>query len=170
MLTIRQETPSDYQQVEELITLAFNGSPHSDGQEADLVRRLRQDPAYHPKFSLIATDEKEMVGHVLLTEIKVEKSRALALAPLSVHPLYQRKGIGRQLLLEAENVAKKERYDTIIILGDPAYYSRFGYQTASDHGIKPPFEVDNQYFMVKFLEEKAEQVRGLVTYPSVFGI
>lgn len=121
-----------------------------------MVQRLRQDPAYHPKLSLIATDEKEMVGHVLLTEIKVEKSSALALAPLSVHPLYQGKGIGRQLLLEAENVAKKEGYDTIIILGNPAYYSRFDYQTASDYGIKPPFEVDNQYFMVKFLEEKAE--------------
>lgn len=58
----------------------------------------------------------------------------------------------------------------LLFLEDPAYYSRFGYQTASDYGIKPPFEVDNQYFMVKFLEEKAGQVRGLVTYPSVFGI
>ena len=54
--------------------------------------------------------------------------RALALAPVSVAPEHQRKAIGRSLIEEGLQQARKQEWDAVFALGDPAYYGRFGFR------------------------------------------
>lgn len=173
-IMIQQETPSDYQMVENLIKSAFKTAPHSDGNEHLLVNQLRNSPSFIPELSLIAKigNEKEtskIVGHILLTKIQINNHTELALAPLSVLPEYQNQGIGKALINQAHTKAKALGFNAIVLLGEPNYYGKFGYQTASDFNITAPFDVPNEYYQVLFLSDKTD-ICGTVVYDQAFGI
>jgi len=99
---IRQENAQDFLEVEALIEAAFKEMELSDHTEHLLVKRLRQSEAFIPKLSLVAELEKEIIGHILLTKIKItnpsQSFDSLALAPVSVLPKLQNKGIGTALI------------------------------------------------------------------------
>lgn len=116
---------------------------------------------------------KEIVGHILLSKIKINNdnqfAESLALAPVSVLPEYQNKGIGRLLILEALKKAKELEYNSVVVLGHPEYYPKFGFEKASSWGIKAPFEVPEEAFMALELQENAlYNISGVVEYPSAF--
>ena len=100
MLTIRQEKPEDYRQVEQVVEQAFAHAEHTDHDEHNLVARLRGSEAFIPELSLVAEQDGRIVGHILFTKLKVGQTTQLALAPLAVHPDFQRQGIGGALIEE----------------------------------------------------------------------
>lgn len=173
-MLIRQETEADYSQVFNLIQEAFEQSP-GNRSEQFLVERLRQSPAFIPELSLVAEQQEVIIGHILLTKINIKGSNnffeALALAPVSVKPPYQRKGIGGQLILEAQLKAKDLGYKAIALIGHQHYYPRFGYQLASDYNIQFPFEAADENCMILELEEGSlKEVSGVIEYPEEFFI
>jgi putative acetyltransferase len=89
MIHVRDESPSDWETVYEVVSAAFGQSA-----EAELVRQLRE--AGDSVFSLVADEAGEIVGHVLLSKMDAP-FKALALAPVSVVPARQRSGIGSAL-------------------------------------------------------------------------
>lgn len=97
--------------------------------EADLVEALvaNGDDA----LELVATLDGVLVGHLLFSVLMVESPNrsyaAVALAPLSVHPDFQRRGIGTILVEEAHRRLRAAGEGLSVVLGDPAYYGRFGY-------------------------------------------
>lgn len=97
-------------------------------------------------------------------------SEEMAFAPLAVLPEYQRKGVGRSLIQEGHRIAKSLCYNYSVVLGNPKYYSKEGYIPASKYNIKPPFDVENEFFMAVKLNENAEPVSGTVQYDKAFGI
>ncbi len=109
-ITIRQEEPTDYKAVFKIVEKAFEKELLSDHQEQYLVERLRTSNAFIPELSLVAEYDNKVVGHILLTKIKInsgqDKFESLALAPVSVLPNYQRKGIVGMLI---EKVHKKQK-------------------------------------------------------------
>jgi len=118
-------------------------------------------------------DKDKQVGHILLSRINIKNdnqtTESLALAPVSVLPEYQNKGIGRSLISKALKKAKELEYDSVVVLGHPEYYPKFGFKKASIWEIKAPFEVPDEAFMVIELRENAlDNVSGVVEYPSVF--
>ena len=131
---------------------------------------LRAASSFIPELSLVAVEDGKIVGHILFTKITIGESIELALAPLSVLPAYQRRGIGLALIREGHRIAKKLGYNYSVVLGSPTYYPRSGYIPASLYGIEAPFEVQNEYFMAFKLQDDAPQVKGLVKYDSAFGI
>lgn len=174
-IIIRQERPVDYIETEKVVKSAFANAEHSDQDEHNLVSRIRKSEAFIPELSLVAVDKNhhQLVGHILLSKIKIKNenktSESLALAPLSVVPDYQNKGIGRHLILEALSKAKTLGYDSVVVLGHSEYYPKFGFKKASLWGIKPPFEVPDEAFMLIELRKNAlKSVKGIVEYPSVF--
>lgn len=174
-LIIRQEQNDDYEQTEKVVESAFANAEHSDKNEHKLVSRIRSSNTFIPELSLVAVekDNTKIVGHILLSKIKIKNNNqvaeSLALAPVSVLPDYQNKGIGKLLIQEALEEAKKLGYHSVFVLGHPEYYPKFGFKKTSLWGIKAPFEVPEEALMAIELHENAlDKVSGVIEYPSVF--
>ena len=172
-VTIRQEKPEDYKAVFRLIEKTFESLQLSDHKEQFLVERLRKSSAFVPELSMVAEIRNEIVGHILLTNIKIKKDQnefeSLALAPISVLPAYQGKGIGGMLIEQAHKRAREIGYKSIVLLGHEEYYSRFGYQQADKFGIELPFDVPKENCMVmELIEGGLNGVNGTVEYPKEF--
>ncbi|MDM5234852.1 N-acetyltransferase [Bacillus cereus] len=172
MVTTRQEQQNDYRKTEEVVQQAFSHEEFSDKKEHELVKRIRECDAFIPELSIVAIDE-EIVGHIMLSKITIEKDGAsvdsLALAPVSVATSHQKKGIGGKLIVAALEKAKELGYGSVVVLGHPEYYPKFGFKKASEWNIKAPFEVPDEVFMAKELRGDALQgVEGIVQYSSAF--
>lgn len=173
-IIIRQETEKDFCQIREVIELAFRDREESDHREHSLVERLRRSDAYIPELSLVAeTSDKKIVGHILLSKVRIISENGtgtfLAVAPLSVLPEFQGKGIGGALIREAHRRASELGYAAALLLGHKDYYPRFGYKKALSFGIKFPFDAPDECRMVVELKEGGlENVHGMVCYPDPF--
>lgn len=166
--TIRQEQPEDFQAVYQINKQAF-------GQEAEakLVDALRQSDAFVPELSLVAELDDQLVGHILFTKIKIvngdKAHESLALAPMAVSEAYQKQSIGGQLIREGLKRAAALGFGSVIVLGHEHYYPKFGFEPASKWGIKAPFDVPNEVFMVIELQPNAlENVSRTVQYSKEF--
>lgn len=102
--------------------------------EAQLVEALLN--GRYNRISLVAEVEGQIVGHVLLTELRLDSPplppsslavRALALAPLAVSPTHQRQGVGSALVRAALDEARERGWRLVFVLGEPEYYGRFGF-------------------------------------------
>jgi predicted N-acetyltransferase YhbS len=172
-IRLRQENKNDYKSVFQLIEKAFENEEYSDHKEQFLVERLRKSDAFIPQLSIVAEVENEIVGHILLTKLEIKNDselfESLALAPVSVLPKFQGKGIGSKLILHSHEVAKEFGYKSIILLGHQDYYPRFGYELTNKYGIEMPFDVPAENCMVKALVENGlSGVDGKVAYPAEF--
>nr|WP_325181811.1 N-acetyltransferase [uncultured Oscillibacter sp.] len=169
-MQIRRETPDDYEEVYALIMEAFASAEHADGTEQDLTAALRKSAAFIPELSLVAEANGRLAGHILFTKITIGGREALALAPLSVRPEYQRQGVGTALMDEGHRIAKELGYSYSVVLGSERYYPRFGYVPAERFGIVVPEGVPSINFMARKLREDAGPMNGPVCYAKEFGM
>ncbi len=165
---IRSETEEDYEEITKLHDIAFNQT-----NEGKLVEKLRKTPCFISELSLVAEHENRIIGHILFYPVKIDtgkrKYNSLALAPMSVYPDYQNKGIGSKLVEKGLTTAKKLGFKSAIVLGHSEYYPRFGFKRASKWGIYAPFDVPDDVFLVIELEKNGLQnCSGTVEYPEEF--
>lgn len=127
MMKIREELPGDENAIHDLTVQAFEGMPYSNGEEAPIVRRLRDDGDL--VLSLVAVDEGMMVGHVAFSPVAINQVNNgwCGLGPLSIRPDRQRTGIGSRLVREGLSRMKKAGASGCVLIGNPDYYSRFGF-------------------------------------------
>lgn len=130
-MIVRDEEPADARAVRALVAAAFGRDA-----EADLVDRLRADG--DAAIALVAVADGAVAGHVLLSRMRAP-FRALALAPVSVAPDRQRRGIGSRLVRTALDRAREGGWEGVFVLGDPDYYRRFGFDPALAHGFASPY-------------------------------
>ena len=106
---IRQEQIKDYEAVHKVVELAFRDMEDSDHSEPFLVDQLRQTDAFIPELSLVDEVDEEIIGHILMTKVEIVSENksvtSLGLAPVSVLPEYQNRGIGSALIREAHKRA-----------------------------------------------------------------
>ena len=135
---IRAEAASDRAAIATVVSRAF-GSP----SEAQLVAAIRESPNYVASWSLVAVVDQSIVGHVMLSYMNISdgtcEHRIASLSPLSVDPDYQRRGIGTALVHAAVSVAESDGEPLIVLEGNPAFYSRFGFEHAVPLGITNRF-------------------------------
>ncbi|MDH0660438.1 N-acetyltransferase [Empedobacter sp. GD03865] len=172
-MNIRKEEEKDYNQVFELIEKAFENEEYSDHREQFLVERLRNSDSFVPDLSLVCEMNEMIVGYILLTKIKIKHSDfsydSLALAPVAVLPNYQGNGIGGHLIEFAHKKARELGFESIILLGHPTYYPKFGYRKVSDFDIQLPFEVPDENCMaIELVEDALKNINGMVEYPKEF--
>lgn len=168
MIVIRQEKEADYPQVYRLVQEAFAAAEHTDGDEQNLVVRLRSSAAFVPALSLVAEEDGLVVGYLLFTEIGLGGLQALAAAPLAVLPAHQGRGIGMALLAEGHRIARDLGYVFSVLLGHPDYYPRAGYLPASRFGISCPMEVPEECFMALNLQGGDLRAEATVVYAPEF--
>lgn len=169
-MNIRQEKPEDHDTVYHLIKEAFANAEHTDGNEQNLVVGLRKSKSFIPELSLVAVEDGKIVGHILFTKAFVNDVEVLALAPLSVLPEYQNRGIGLSLIKQGHRIAHKLGYEYSIVLGHSKYYPKAGYIPASQYGITAPFKVEDENFMAINFSGNKEKLNGIMKYDEVFGI
>ena len=172
-ITLRKETIDDYDAVFNLIQKAFESESMSDHKEQFLVERLRKSKAFVPELSIVAEVDNQIIGHILLTRLIIKNENAqfdsLALAPVSVLPDFQGKGVGAQLITFAHSKAKELGYTSVVLLGHEHYYPRFGYQPAHLFDIELPFDVPKENSMVlELIPHGLKGVSGVVEYPKEF--
>jgi putative acetyltransferase len=161
--TIRTETSEDIPEIRAVVRAAF-GQPG----EANLIDALRRSGALI--LSVVAVIDGRVVGHIAFSPLMVAgKPVALALAPMAVAPDSQRQGIGSALIRRALEECRRLGHKVIIVVGEPAYYRRFGFIPASPFGIECPFAVTPDAFMVLELSPgTARACRGMIRYGPEF--
>ncbi|MGN7722604.1 GNAT family N-acetyltransferase [Chitinophaga sp. 22620] len=168
-ITITPEAPEDKSSVYSLNAAAFGQE-----NESKLIDLLRNSEHFIPELSLVARSESGSVGHILFTKLEIAGPEGvtygtLALAPMAVLPSLQHLGIGSQLLREGLKRAAEQGYSSVIVLGHPEYYPRFGFVPASKWGISTSYDVPDEAFMAIELKLGAlEGKAGLVIYPKEF--
>lgn len=127
-MQIRPERPEDATTIHVLTDTAFKGMPFSDDTEARVIDALRTAGAL--TLSLVATQDDEIVGHVAFSPITIdgEPGDWYGLGPVSVWPGRQRQGIGQALIREGLQRLRSMGAGGCVLLGDPAYYARFGFR------------------------------------------
>jgi len=150
MVSIRPETPKDFDSIRYVNEQAFGQKA-----EAAIVDKLRNRNAL--TISLVATMENEVVGHIAFSPVVIESKsssfKAIALAPMAVLPAYQRKGIGSQLVRAGLEECRRLAHETVVVLGHPDYYPRFGFVPGKQRGIDCEFKVPDEAWMLLELKE-----------------
>lgn len=163
-VTIRPERGSDHSEIHALTETAFRDVEHSDGSEPAIVDNLRADGDL--ALSLVAEDGERIVGHIALSPVAIsDGSRGwYGLGPVSVLPECQGQGIGGKLIDRAIADLRLLEANGIVLLGDPAYYARFGFEhgPALRYPGPPP-----EYFQRLVLDGPAPE--GVVRYAKAFG-
>lgn len=132
-LTIEPERPADADELRAIHRLARSCFPSA--AEADLVSALRRDGDL--TFSLVARAEGELVGYVAFS--RVSPGRGLGLAPVAVGETHRRRGVAARLVDTGLAAAKEAGHEYVVVLGDPAYYRRFGFSPAERDGLSCVF-------------------------------
>lgn len=138
-LHIRQERPEDHREVEHLTREAFWNVYRPGCVEHLIAHQLRKSDGFVPDLDLVAVKNGEIVGNILYSRAVIEddngNTEVLCFGPLSVHPAHQRQGTGTALVRASLDKARELGYRAVVILGDPAYYYRFGFVAARTYGI-----------------------------------
>ena len=166
-LQLRHETPDDIAAIEAVTIAAFADAPHTSHTEQFIVRALRA--ADELTLSIVAEEHGQIVGHVALSPVTItdghhQKAEGwYGLGPISVLPQRQGQGIGSRLMEQALSELRAMRAAGCVLLGDPAYYGRFGFQAHA--GLQLP-GVPPGYFMALALHGPVPE--GIVRYSDAF--
>jgi len=165
MLQIRPETPDDLSAIHRIIAQAFAGQPHSKQTEHLLVDALRSAGAL--SVSLVAEQAGEILGHIAFSPVLINGIGLnwFGLAPLAVSPHHQRHGIGTALIAGGLSHLDELGAQGCVVLGDPAYYSRFGFRPRAGLILEG---VPAEYFMAH--PATANYPQGAVSFHPAFAL
>ncbi len=158
---IRNARAGDHPAIEAVVAAAFGRA-----DEAGLVARLRTDGDVI--FELVSDEDGAVTGHVLFSRLWADRSGLFgALAPLAVQPQDQRAGIGSALVRAGLENAREFGCHGVLVLGDPAYYGRFGFSALAAAEVRSPYR-GLAAFQGLALEATAFEGPLTVAYPSAF--
>ena len=133
-MIIRKENPLDAPIIANLTARAFADVPYSDGSEPRIIDALRADGDL--TLSLIAEVDGAIAGQITFSSVIIDHAERgwVGLGPVSVDPARQKQGIGSALIIEGLLQIKALGAKGCVLVGDPAYYSRFGFE--GDSGLR----------------------------------
>ena len=170
-VVLRDETRGDAPAIREVHRAAFDRST-----EADLVDELRRRG--DAIVSLVAEVDTprggELVGHAMLSGVTLAEQPGIVgyvgLAPIGVRPPWQGRGIGAALVRRLLDRARKAAVRGVFVLGEPAFYRRFGFTPAAEHGFSSRFAPADgeaaEHFMVLPLRDIDPHHTGAIRYAA----
>ena len=166
-LVLHPEDEGDRDGIQRAVAAAFGGDA-----EARLVETLRNNGAL--VASLVACAAGEIVGHCafspLNTDRQPDRRDLLGLAPVAVHPQWQRRGIGSALIQSGLDECRRRAVAAVFVLGAPKFYARFGFRPARDSGIQCQFKAaPGDFQVVPVCDALANLPSGLIRYRPEFG-
>jgi len=156
---IQRTTQKDFEITENITREAFWNLYKPGCNEHLVLNRLRNSKSYIVELDLVAIFEKEIIGNIISTKAKIVDSmnnehEILCVGPLSVSSVFQKRGIGSDLLNESIKVAKELGYLGMILFGNPEYYHRFGFRNAQEYNITTKDGLNFEPFMALEVQEK----------------
>jgi len=168
-MQIRPETSADIADIRAVTKAAFATAPHSQQTEAAIIDALRAAKAM--TLSLVAEQDGEILGHIAFSPVLIDGQdhNWLGLGPVSVHPDHHGTGIGSKLIRTALDQITAMGPNGCVLLGDPAYYARFGFRAAPADGPALVYPgVPAEYF--QSLPLNGPPLSGTVTYHPAFAV
>jgi putative acetyltransferase len=167
MITFRTEKLEDLAAIREVHLQAFSPSLN----EAYLVDLLRK--AGKALVSLVTLSDGQIVGHVLFSPVTIDPGppgtlRGLGIAPIGVLPAFQRQGVGTKLIEHGLRDCERGGYDLVVVLGDPRYYSRFGFARAKAYELENEYGADEAFRVLELRPGVLRGVSGTVKYQPEF--
>jgi putative acetyltransferase len=167
-IIVRKETNCDCAAIKEVNDLAFGQK-----NEGELIDKLRKKAEFINELSLVAIYKDKIVGHIMFFPVSIMSEKnifgTLSLGPMSVLPEYQNMGIGGNLIRAGLKKAKELGFGSVVVLGHPEYYPRFGFRKSCDWMIKEPFGVHEEVMMAIELEEGSLSFAGgMINYPDEY--
>ena len=161
--SIQAETAANAKAVRQVHVNAF-----PTRAEADLVDRLRDNQ--NLRVSLVAECEGKIVGHIAFSPVRDDSgaNTGLGLAPVAVLPDYQRQGIGGRLIEAGLQACRETGAAYVVVLGDPACYSRFGFIPAIRHGLTCEYTDGDAFQVIELRDGALNNVTGLIRYADEF--
>jgi putative acetyltransferase len=162
-IQIRRETAADAPAIEAVTISAFLNAPHTSHTEQFIIRALRRAGVL--AISLVADAQGTVIGHVAVSAVSISDGASgwFGLGPLSVVPAHQGRGVGSRLMQEALRNLREQGAAGCVLLGEPDYYSRFGFR-ADPNLILP--DVPPEYFQAISLD--SSRPHGTVSYHEAF--
>jgi len=165
-MIIRDEHINDINVIRENNNLAFKGE--AEGKLIDRLRRENID-----LISLVAEESGQVVGHILFSPASIhdkgKSTEIVGLAPMAVHPSFQKKGIGSVLIKEGLSRCIKKGYGAIVVLGHPEYYPKFGFVPSVKYNISCEYDVPEEVFMILELRKDfLKGISGIAKYHPAF--
>ncbi len=175
-MEIREEKISEYRETEQVVQEAFWNVYAPGCSEHYLVHRMRQCPGFVPALDLVAVEKGKIVGHVANVESYIagddgNRYQVLSLGPIAVLPQHQRAGVGSQLIAQVKRRGKQLGYRAILLCGDPAYYTKQGFEAAEMYRIR---NGENQFadalLVCSLYEGALEQMAGIYYEDSIYQV
>lgn len=161
---LRPETADDLDAIGRVHREAFGRET-----EAELLGALREDGDLFTPACLVAIVDDAVVGHVAFSRAEVESGEpALALGPVGVLHAHQRQGIGDAMIREGLRRAAASPAVCVVLLGDPAFYPRLGFEPARRAGLECSWAVPDEHFMFHRLPGWKPEVQGMVRWAAAF--
>jgi putative acetyltransferase len=162
-IKIRKETAADIAAIQAVTISAFLKAPHTSHTEQFIVEALRK--AGLLTISLVADADGTVIGHVAVSPVSISDGASgwFGLGPISVVPQHQGRGVGSRLMQEALRNLREQGAAGCVLLGEPDYYSRFGFR-ADPNLILP--DVPPEYFQAISLD--SSRPHGTVSYHEAF--
>ncbi|NME84180.1 N-acetyltransferase [Clostridium sp. SM-530-WT-3G] len=174
-IKLRMAEERDYNDIEFLTREAFWNVYKPGCDEHLIVHNMHKDNVQVKELELVAVSEEKIVGHIIYTKAKIrdcDKDKFLAFGPISVDISLQNKGIGSALIKESLKKATDLGYEAVFITGNPVYYNRFGFVSASKYYIHMegvPVDDEAPFFMVVELKKGAlKDVHGYGIFDERF--
>ena len=163
--TVRPAGPGDNGAILEVVGQAFTGPDHDGQEEVDIVLQTWQLGAGIEGLELVADVDGTVVGHVLGARADLQGRELLAIAPLAVAPTWQGRGIGSALMTELLDRADDLGWPMAVLLGNPEFYGRFGFEAAGPLGlVYRPVGQGDPHFQARRLSSFESSLRGEVRY------
>ena len=161
-MKVRKEYPADIAAIRELLVEAFLSRA-----EAELVDDLRASGRL--SISLVAVDDGAVIGHVAFSPVTVDGvTLGLGLAPIAVRAERRRQGVAERLVREGLGLCRNAHVGLVVVLGDPRYYARFGFEAARRHELRGEYEAGDAFQAVELVNGTIRPGGGLVRYGSEF--
>jgi putative acetyltransferase len=163
MTTIRAEQPGDRGAIDVVHLASFPSSA-----EATLVARMRV--LGDLSVSLVADEARAVVGHVAFSEVSLQGSsgRGAGLAPVAVLASHRRRGVAAKLIEAGLAACRDAGFGFAVVLGDPAYYGRFGFAAARTRGLSDTYGGGDAFQVLELSTGALPAHGGVVRYGAVF--
>ena len=167
-VTIRPAQPADAAGILGVVGDAFSYAGTRDaGEELAIVRGTWSARKGGQLIELVAAEGGAVIGHLQAAPGRLDgsPSAVAGVAPVCVAPAHQGLGVGSALMGALVHAAEERHWPLLVLLGDPAYYGRFGFEPGGPLGLSyPPVGADNPHFQARRLPGYTAALRGAFGY------